>query len=57
MKTFKITFMLVAVLLLTVSGLKSEDVAQNNDQPTYKTQNNYDLLAHNKTKIKIKTQG
>ena len=56
MKTLKITFALLAVLLLTVSGVQSETVVVNNDVPTYKEQNSYDLLAHDKTKIKIKTQ-
>ncbi|SDG90248.1 hypothetical protein [Winogradskyella thalassocola] len=57
MKTLKITFALLAVLLLTVSGIQSENVAVNNEEPTYKEKPSYDLLAHDKTKIKIKTQG
>ncbi|WP_439153359.1 hypothetical protein [Winogradskyella sp.] len=48
MKTLKITLALVAVLLLTVSGVKSEDVVK--DQPTYETESNFDLLATNKKK-------
>ena len=57
MKTLKITLMLVAVLLLTVSGVKSEDVNVADEQPTYKTHTSYDLIAHNKTKAKLKPQG
>jgi len=57
MKTLKITLSLIAVLLLTVSGMKSEEVAANDENPTYKTHSNYDLIAHNKAKAKIKTQG
>lgn len=57
MKTLKITLTLVAVLLLTVSGVRSEEVVanQNNDihQPT-----KIDLLAHGKKKkSKVPTQG
>ena len=48
MKTLKITLALVAVLVLTVSGVQSENVA--NDQPTYETQNNFDLLVIDKKK-------
>jgi len=57
MKTLKITLSLIAVLLLTVSGVKSEEVAVNDENPTYKTHSNYDLIAHNKDKVKLKTQG
>lgn len=49
MKTFKIIFLLLAVLLLTVSGQSSDAVADS-DGPTYKTQKQYDFLAHAKTK-------
>jgi len=52
MKVLKITILLLAVLFLTVSG-QSSDVAINDEQPTYKTQKNYDLMAHAKKKIKI----
>ena len=55
MKTLKITLSLIAVLLLTVSGVKSEDVV--NDQPTYETKSNFDLLATNKTKLKKPSNG
>ncbi len=57
MKTLKITLSLIAVLLLTVSGVKSEDVVVNDENPTYKTHSNYDLIAHNKAKVKLKPQG
>ena len=56
MKTLKITLTLVAVLLLTVSGVKSEDVA-NNIEPTYKEYSPKDLLAVDKTKLKVETHG
>ena len=55
MKTLKITLSLIAVLLLTVSGVKSEEVATNNE-PTYKEYNNMDLLAIDKKKLKLETQ-
>jgi len=57
MKTLKITLTLIAVALLTVSGVQSENAAVNEDQPTYKTHTTYDLVAHNKNKVKIKSQG
>ncbi|MBC3845405.1 hypothetical protein H8K90_03345 [Winogradskyella echinorum] len=50
MKTLKITLALVAVLVLTVSGVQSDKVV--NDQPTYEAKSNFDLLATSKTKIK-----
>ena len=55
MKTLKITLMLVAVLFLTVSGVKSEDVVVNdeNTTTTYKT----DLLAHTKKGVKLPSNG
>ncbi|WP_458628575.1 hypothetical protein [Winogradskyella sp. PC D3.3] len=57
MKTLKITLALVAVLLLTVSGMKSKDVAVNTDEPTYKEYSPKDLLAIDKKKLKLQTQG
>ncbi|WP_179333644.1 hypothetical protein [Winogradskyella costae] len=57
MKTLKITFALLAVSLLTVSGIQSDKVAVNDEEPTYKETTSYDLMAHTKTKIKLKTQG
>jgi len=55
MKTLKITLTLIAVLLLTVSGVKSEDVVS--DQPTYETSSNFDLLATNKKKLNKPNNG
>lgn len=58
MKTLKITFALVAVLLLTVSGVQSDAVVVNEDEPTFNQQpNTIDLLAHRKSKLKKMTQG
>ena len=57
MKTLKITLALLAVLLLTISGVQSESVIANNDEPTYQTYENYDLMAHTKEKSKLKTNG
>ncbi len=49
MKTLKITFLLLAVVLLTVSGQSSETVVDN-DEPTYNTEKQYDLMASLKKK-------
>ncbi|REG89729.1 hypothetical protein [Winogradskyella sediminis] len=57
MKTLKITLALLAVLLLTISGVQSESVIANSDEPTYQTYENYDLMAHTKEKSKLKTNG
>ena len=57
MKTLKITLALVAVLFLTVSGVRSEDVAVNDENPTYKKHAKYDYLAHAKKKLTIDSQG
>ncbi|WP_299120388.1 hypothetical protein [uncultured Winogradskyella sp.] len=56
MKTLKITLALVAVLVLTVSGVQSNET-QVTDKPTYETKSNFDLLAVNKKKKDIKQQG
>jgi hypothetical protein len=56
MKTLKITLALAAVLLLTVSGVTSEDVSNSSD-PAYKEYSPKDLLAIEKTKLKIETRG
>lgn len=53
MKTLKITLALVAVLVLTVSGVQSENVA--NDEPTYKTYDNDNPIAHKRDKAKMKS--
>jgi len=55
MKTLKITLTLIAVALLTVSGVQSEDIT--NDEPTYKEYNNMDLLAADKKKLKVESHG
>lgn len=56
MKTLKITLALVAVAMLTVSGVKSEKIEtaenSNTTQPA-----KIDLLAHGKKDIKLPTQG
>lgn len=57
MKTLKITLTLVAVALLTVSGVQSDKVVSNNEDPTYKDYNNSKLVAIDRTKGKLKTQG
>jgi hypothetical protein len=57
MKTLKITLALVAVLLLTVSGVQSEDANVAAEEPTYKEYSNQNLLATNKKKLKLQTQG
>lgn len=56
MKTLKITLALVAVLLLTVSGVQSETVVNNGDEPTYKEYSPKDLLVINKKRAKLKSQ-
>ena len=48
--------MLLAVLLLTVSG-QSSDTINNDEAPTYKEQISYDLLALSKKKGKLETNG
>jgi len=45
MKTLKITLLLVAVVLLTVSGQSSDSVVHAKDT-NYETQKTYDLVAH-----------
>ncbi|MHA7842750.1 MAG: hypothetical protein ACX93I_05480 [Winogradskyella sp.] len=57
MKTLKITLALVAIAMLTVSGVESDKIVSNNDDPTYKDYNNSKLVAIDRTKGKLKTQG
>ncbi|MFT5847663.1 MAG: hypothetical protein ACJARX_001509 [Psychroserpens sp.] len=57
MKTLKITLLLLAVVLLTVSGQSSDVVVVDANETTYKTQKQYDLLAHAKKKTKLVPQG
>ncbi len=55
MKALKITLALVAVLVLTVSGVKTQDITP--EQPTYKEYSPKDLVAIDKKKLKVGTQG
>ena len=55
MRSLKITLSLLTVLFLTVSGQSSDAVIEN-DQPTYKTHKQYDLMAHAKKKIQVDGQ-
>lgn len=58
MKTLKITLALVAVLVLTVSGVQSENVIENIAQDKIETPTKIDLLAHGKkTKMKLPSNG
>jgi len=57
MKTLKITLALLAVLLLTISGMKPKDVVINPDKPSYKEYSPKDLMAIDKKKLKLQTQG
>lgn len=56
MKTLKITLALVAIAMLTVSGVESDKIEtaekSNITQPT-----KIDLLAHGKKEMKLPTQG
>ena len=56
MKTLKITFLLLAVVLLTVSG-KSSDTVVDTNEPTLNEYKSYDLMVHNKAKIKLPSTG
>lgn len=56
MKTLKITLALVAVLVLTVSGVQSENVVVDNE-PTYKSYDNNNLIAHKREKAKVQPAG
>ena len=55
MKSLKITLALVAIAVLTVSGVQSDKIV--NDQPTYEAKSSFDLLATNKKKISKPTGG
>jgi len=53
MKTLKITLLLLAIILLTVSG-QSSDTIKNDEANTYKkTDTHYNLLVHNRDKIDL----
>jgi hypothetical protein len=55
MKTLKITLALVAVALLTVSGVQSDKVVSNEGEPTYKDYSNKNLVVLDKKKLKKKS--
>ena len=56
MHTLKITFLLLAIFVLTVSVVKSEDITVP-DEPTISIEYTpKDQLTHNKRKRKIKAQ-
>ncbi|WP_157514572.1 hypothetical protein [Mangrovimonas sp. TPBH4] len=55
MKALKITLLLLAVLVLTVSGQRSD--VSNDNTPTYKEYSNKNLLAHERSIGKLKTNG
>ncbi|NRD21871.1 hypothetical protein HNV10_01370 [Winogradskyella litoriviva] len=51
MKTLKFTLAIVAVLLLTISGVQPETVVNNSDESTIQSKSNFDLLATSKKKL------
>jgi hypothetical protein len=55
MKALKITLLLLAVLMLTVSGVQSKD--NTPDKPTYKEYSPKDLIAAGKKKLKMGSHG
>nr|WP_321244793.1 hypothetical protein [uncultured Psychroserpens sp.] len=58
MKTLKITLLLFAVLLLTVSGQSSDLVVDSNDTKIDKQDpTKYDLLASNKKRLQKPNNG
>jgi hypothetical protein len=56
MKTLKITFLALAVVLLTVSVISANSVNQT-DEATVKSPTKIDLLAHKKKEMKMPTEG
>ena len=56
MKTLKITLLLAAVLLLTVSG-QSSDSVDVKDTEVQKQEAQYDLLAHARKEFKVPNNG
>lgn len=56
MKTLKITFALLAVLLLTVSGQSTDSISLN-DNINSDSYSKTDLLAHTKKELKIPNNG
>jgi hypothetical protein len=55
MKALKITLLLVAVAMLTVSGVQTQK--DTSDEPTYKEYSPKDLLAIDKKKLKVGSNG
>ena len=55
MKALQIALVLVAVLVLTVSGVQSNDATSQ--EKTYKEYSPKDLIAHKKKKLKIRSNG
>lgn len=55
MKTLKIAFLLLAVVMLTVSGQSSDTVQAEDNYKSNTT--NVDLMVHNKAKIKLPSTG
>lgn len=57
MKTLKITLLLAAVVLLTVSGSQSDGMVNPDNQNDVKQTTKTDLLAHTKKGLKLPTTG
>ncbi|WP_323787093.1 hypothetical protein [Psychroserpens sp.] len=57
MKTLKITFLLLAVALFTLSGQSSSEVVKENVTQIKKNSSTYDLLAHAKKNKTIPPAG
>lgn len=58
MKTLKITLALIAIALLTVSGVQSDNTIELTDKEKVTTPTKIDLLAHGKkNKIKLPSNG
>ena len=56
MRTIKITLALLAIVILTVSGVQSNDIV--NDKTTVEqNSSNIDLIAHKKAEVKVPTRG
>lgn len=56
MKTLKITLALVAIAVLTVSGVQSDNV-ETGEKSNITHPTKIDLLAHGKKEVKLPTQG
>jgi hypothetical protein len=55
MKTLKITLSLIAIAMLTVSSVQTNDVVADNE-PTFKEYTPGDQLAVDKRRLKLKTR-